>query len=139
MANFQAKEWLKSAYGDIRNIHYIIKDPFLTHMVAFHAQQAIEKSLKAVIENEEKRIPRVHRLQHLVSVVDVDFNLNEEIIEVLDELYIESRYPGDLGLLPEGKPSLKNAKDFEDFSIYVFEEVCKALHITTDDLLASSD
>ena len=48
MANFQAKEWLKSAYGDIRSIHYIVRDPFLTHMVAFHAQQAIEKSLKFI-------------------------------------------------------------------------------------------
>ncbi len=134
MANFQAKEWLKSAYGDIRSIHYIVRDPFLTHMVAFHAQQAIEKSLKAVIENEENRIPRVHKLQHLIAVIDIDFDINEEIIEVLDELYIESRYPGDLGLLPDGKPSLENAKQFDDFSAYVFHEVCMLLNIATDDL-----
>ena len=134
MADFQAKEWMKSAYSDIRSIHYIIRDPFLTHMVAFHAQQAIEKSFKAVIENEKKRIPRVHKLQHLIAVINVDFDVNEEIIEVLDELYIESRYPGDLGLLPDGKPSLENAKRFDDFSQYVFQEVCMLLDIATVDL-----
>ena len=48
MANFHAKEWLKSAYSDLRNIHYIINDAFLSHMVAFHSQQAIEKSLKVI-------------------------------------------------------------------------------------------
>jgi len=31
MASFQAKEWLKSAYSDLRNIDYIVKDEFLTH------------------------------------------------------------------------------------------------------------
>ena len=137
MASFQAKEWLKSAYCDIRNIHYIVKDPFLTHMVAFHSQQVIEKSLKAVIENEENRIPKVHKLQHLIAIVDIEIDFNEEMIEILDELYIESRYPGDLGLLPEGKPSLKNAKDFDEFSQYIFHEVCTALNITIDDLVKS--
>ena len=135
MANFQAKEWLKSAYSDIQSIHYIVKDPFLTHVVAFHSQQAIEKCLKAVIENEENRIPKVHKLQYLIAIVDIQIDFNVEMIEVLDELYIESRYPGDLGLLPEGKPSLENAKDFDDFSKYIFEEVCMALNITTDDLV----
>ncbi len=102
MANFQAKEWLKSAYSDLRSIHYIINDAFLTHMVAFHSQQAIEKALKAILENEENRIPKVHKLQNLISRVSIDIEFDESIIEILDELYIESRYPGDFGLLPQG-------------------------------------
>jgi HEPN domain-containing protein len=104
-------------------------------MVAFHAQQAIEKSLKAILENEENRIPKVHKLQNLINRVNVDIDFDENIIEVLDELYIESRYPGDLGLLPEGKPSLDNAESFYDTAQYIFEEVCNLLEVSMDDLL----
>lgn len=134
MASFQAKEWLKSAYGDLRSIHHIVNDPFLTHIVAFHAQQTIEKSLKAILENEEGRIPRVHRLQHLINKVNIDIQFDEEIIEILDELYIESRYPGDFGLLPEGKPSIEHAKTFHKFSEYIFDEVCQFLNVTLNEL-----
>ncbi len=132
MANFQAKEWLKSAYSDLRSIHYIINDAFLTHMVAFHSQQAIEKALKAILENEENRIPKVHKLQNLISRVSIDIEFDESIIEILDELYIESRYPGDFGLLPQGKPSLENANSFYSYAKSIFDEVC---NVTIDDLI----
>ena len=135
MANFQAKEWLKSAYSDLRSIHYIINDAFLTHMVAFHAQQAIEKALKAVLENEENRIPKVHKLQNLINRVSIDIEFDESIIEILDELYIESRYPGDFGLLPQGKPSLENANSFYSSAQSIFEEICIILDVTVDELI----
>jgi len=135
MANFHAKEWLKSAYSDLRNIHYIINDAFLSHMVAFHSQQAIEKSLKAILENEENRIPKVHKLQNLINRVNIDIEIDENIIDVLDELYIESRYPGDFGLLPQGKPSLENANNFYSYAQYVFNEVCTILNIDINELI----
>jgi hypothetical protein len=39
------EEWLKAAEDDLRVIERIGQDEHLTHMVAFHAQQAVEKSL----------------------------------------------------------------------------------------------
>jgi hypothetical protein len=36
---------------------------------------------------------------------------------------MESRYPGDLGLLPEGRPSLKQAQIFYDFAQKVYAAV----------------
>jgi len=38
-------EWLKSARDDLSLVEHILLDEHLTHLVAFHAQQAIEKSL----------------------------------------------------------------------------------------------
>ena len=49
--------WLESASGDLKNINYIIKDVDLTHIVAFHAQQCVEKSFKALLEHNLKHIP----------------------------------------------------------------------------------
>jgi len=53
----------------------------------------------------------------------------------INELYTESRYPGDLGLLPQGKPTLQDAKEFYDFAQEVFERVCKLLDIETSELI----
>ncbi len=43
----QAKAWLDSARDDLRVAEEIIDKDELTHMVAFHCQQAMEKSFKA--------------------------------------------------------------------------------------------
>ena len=44
------KEWLKAAKDDLDVIEKIIEIDHLTNMVAFHAQQAVEKSFNAVLE-----------------------------------------------------------------------------------------
>ena len=41
----------------------------------------------------------------------------------LDSLYIESRYPGNLGLLPEGKPTIKQAQLYYEFAQKVYAVV----------------
>ena len=43
-------DWLKSAEKDLSTIDKIIEDDNLTPISAFHAQQAIEKSFKAIVE-----------------------------------------------------------------------------------------
>ena len=130
MASFQAKEWLKSAYSDLRSIKYIINDEFLTHVVAFHSQQAVEKTLKAILENENHQVPKVHKLQNLINKVNIDIIINERILATLDELYIESRYPGDMGLLPQGKPTLTDAKEFYEFAQTLFNHVSTMLDVS---------
>lgn len=134
MANTQAKEWLKSGYYDLKIIEYIINDDMLTHIVAFHSQQAIEKTLKSILENEVKKIPKIHKLQHLITKIDINIEWDESIIEILDELYIDSRYPGDLGLLPHGKPTLNDAKKFYNFAQNIFDKVCKILNVEISEI-----
>jgi HEPN domain-containing protein len=55
------------------------------------------------------------------NIIGIQFE--EDIIIALDSLYIESRYPGEFGLLPEGKPNQKQAKAFYDFAQNIFEAV----------------
>lgn len=43
--------------------------------VAFHAQQAAEKAIKAALVMEQVRIPRVHELERLVSLLPTDWAL----------------------------------------------------------------
>jgi len=135
MATKLAKDWLKSSISDLMNIEAILDNDFLTHIVAFHAQQAIEKALKAVIENRNERIPKVHSLRKLIEIMDEDIEYDLELIKLLDSLYIESRYPTDMGLLPCGKPTLEDSREFYEFALKVFEDVCLKLGVDRSDLI----
>lgn len=122
-------DWLGAASTDIESIGYLLQNERLTGHVAFHAQQAIEKTLKALMEEHEYRVPRIHSLSKLFECCSayIDFQFDEDIVIALDSLYIESRYPGEFGLLPEGKPTLKQAQIFYTFAQEVYQTVMKIL------------
>ena len=130
------KEWLKASRDDLLTIEEIIDNPHLTHIVAFHAQQCVEKSMKAIIEENEIDIPKIHKLLKLYEKVSFALSgLDEDIMSLLDGLYIESRYPGDMGLLPHGKPTSHDAKDFYDFANSTFNKVCEILGTSVEEIL----
>lgn len=119
-----AFEWLKAAGDDLTLISNIIEDPGLTHMVAFHCQQAIEKSLKAALEYHGRDVPKKHDLLTLTDLVSDIFKIDDEaILESLNSLYIDARYPGSLGLLPNGKPTVGEAKEFYDFAKMIYHDL----------------
>jgi HEPN domain-containing protein len=115
------REWLESAALDLENIQHILDDERLTGHVAFHAQQAIEKSLKAVIEENGFIVPKIHSLKKLLKICKsfVKIPTDDEMIIALDSLYLESRYPGEFGLLPNGKPDLFRAQKFFEFAMEI--------------------
>ena len=124
MSKEVAQAWLQASHDDLILIKEIIHNEQLTHLVAFHAQQSIEKSLKGLLEFEGRDVPKKHDLLLLKdSVLPKMTMLDEEILEELNELYIESRYPGDFGLLPSGKPTLAEAENFFKHAKNVYEQV----------------
>ncbi len=130
MSLILAKEWLKSSHIDLESVKYIIEVEYLTSIVAFHSQQSIEKSLKALLSYNQLDVPKIHSLTKLFKICEDDIeNENFDLISILDSLYIESRYPGDMGLLPHGRPTLKDAGEFYGFALNIFQEVCKKLDI----------
>jgi len=129
-----AIEWLKAAKDDLDSINYIIKANHLTNIVAFHSQQAIEKSFKALIEYKKIPFQKTHNLEKLYNNIKHIINIDYDKLELINELYIDSRYPGDLGLLPYGKPTLEDAKEFYNFAKFVFEIILKKLNISLEQL-----
>ena len=128
-----AKEWLKAAQDDLILLEDIKNNTHITNLIAFHSQQAIEKALKALLEHQHKKVPRTHKLQQLVDVAEIE--VNDTLIQILDELYIDARYPSELGLLPAGKPSIEDAREFYEFAVQVFNRVCTLVGLEEDDLL----
>jgi len=130
----QAIDWLKAANDDLDNIEYIIKVEHLTNIVAFHSQQAIEKSFKALIEYQKIEFIKTHNLEKLYKKLENIIEVDYEQLEFINELYIDSRYPGDMGLLPNGKPTIDDAIQFYEFAKTVFAKVCKILDIGKEDI-----
>jgi HEPN domain-containing protein len=115
----------KAAKDDLRVTDRIISEETLTHMVAFHSQQCIEKALKAVMEECGMDLVRIHNLERLLEIVrnHVKTDVDIVLIEKMDKLYIDSRYPADFGLLPDGKPSIEDAEEFYDAASKIYEAV----------------
>jgi len=118
-------EWLKSAESDLILISKIIQEENLSHLAAFHAQQAIEKSFKAIIEEFEIGQFKTHSLENLYEKVKdiISLTFKTDLLILLDQLYIDARYPGDMGLLPEGKPSLVDVQEFYELGLELYDKV----------------
>ena len=132
-----AKEWIKAAYSDLVVIDEIIDNHFVTHMVAFHSEQAIEKCFKAILEKEGTPLQKIHDIRRIHKIIADKVPLSHEQINTLltiNELYIDSRYPGDIGLLPHGKPTLQYAKKFYEFAQEIFEKICILLEINLNEI-----
>lgn len=114
-------------------IEEIIHREDLTHLVAFHAEQAVEKVFKSLLEEYDLEFPKIHNLVTLHGLVKnilspVMAQIEIDTLKTLNTLYIDSRYPGELGLLPEGKPTLDDAREFYQFA--------QDIHTSVSDMLA---
>ena len=135
MSSFMSKEWVKAAYDDIILLEEIKNNKHLTSIIAFHSQQAIEKSLKALLVEQEVNIPKIHSLNKLFNECKNQISLTDsQIVNKLDKLYIESRYPWDMGILPYGKPTIEDVKEFYTFAQEIFDKVCNILDIDKESL-----
>ena len=117
------KGWFDSAGSDLLLIKEIILNSDLTHLSAFHAHQAIEKSFKAVIEEFNLGLIKTHSLETLYNKVKekIQMHFDTDMLIILDQLYIDARYPGEMGLLPNGKPSISEGESFFHIAKEIFE------------------
>ncbi|MDR2593097.1 MAG: HEPN domain-containing protein [Chitinispirillales bacterium] len=87
----------------------------LTGEVAFLCQQAIEKYFKGYLAEQDKRIQKIHDLLALYSEVKSthDWNLDSRVLAEINKIYTIARYPGNIGMTPEGRlPTMEEAKSY---------------------------
>ena len=115
----QVEAWIGFAEKDILTVSEIIQNPRLTNIVTFHCQQAIEKYFKAFILENEKPLTKVHNLLALYGTIKeiVDLGLDEDLLSTVNDIYLEARYPGEIGLLDDGSmPTIEQANRFFTFA-----------------------
>jgi HEPN domain-containing protein len=121
--NEEAQGWLEKAHEDLLAARRLAADPAIPGLSAFHAQQAIEKAFKAILVFKQNRLLRTHDLKRLLGEVG-GFTLSsdeQDTLEDLNALYIEARYPGDLGLLPSGQPGNEDLVRFQALAERLYE------------------
>lgn len=116
-------DWIKAAEDDLAAIEAMLPNDQLTNAVAFHAQQAVEKAFKGLREQLGLPIPRKHDLLLLYHGLSPHVSVQEDMLDTLNEIYTEARYPGDMGLLPHGKPTTAEARNFHLFAREVVKKV----------------
>ena len=123
------QDWLNYAETDLLTCTEILNNKHLTNIVIFHAQQTVEKCFKAIIEENNIKVPRIHNLIRLFNIVEkrIEFTVNEDAIKILDRVYTETRYPSDLGMLPDGKPSHNEAEQMYEFAKQIYSNTIKML------------
>jgi HEPN domain-containing protein len=119
------REWLARAADDLAAARLLLTQADLTNVVAFHAQQAVEKVLKAAIEELHLDLVRTHSLTRLYELVRSHYPIVDDVdmLDRLEAVYIDTRYPGEMGLLPYGKPAPKEATALYHFAQDVFQKV----------------
>jgi HEPN domain-containing protein len=121
------KEWLDYANKDLKAADLLISDPTLTTTACFHSQQCVEKCMKAVIETKGQNPPKSHDLIRLYGMVEDAVHLDEDKLAKLNEIYIDSRYPAGIGLLPGGVPTSEDANQLLEYARSVYASVSKLL------------
>ncbi len=95
----ETKEWLLKAWDDLRVLRHEMSLPpgeRVVSAICFHAQQFVEKALKAFLIEHGKEFPRTHNisfLKRLCSEIDKDFDTLQ--VDELSLYAVESRYPGE--------------------------------------------
>ena len=93
------RQWLRRADADLVNAAHTLKlregCPLAT--VCFHAQQCVEKSLKALLVLNSSPFPKAHDLAELLrrTAEHADLGLPAEEIVALNRHAVETRYPGE--------------------------------------------
>lgn len=122
--NALPKEWLRLAREDLEVAEILFNEKRWAH-VCFHAQQAAEKGLKALIENK-KQVPKLHDLIKLAQEADwcgYDVKSFDSYFNFLNQFYTSTRYPFLTTVLPHGVPGKKEAeqalRELKDFLQFV--------------------
>jgi len=95
-------DWLEKADRDIKSARVLKQNDCGNDVVAFHSQQAIEKSLKGFLLKQIGRVIEGHSLIYLckeASIYSVDFKKHLKDCAFVNQYYIETRYPADVQLI----------------------------------------
>ncbi len=121
------KKWIMKADNDLK----IAKDELrmenpATDMICFHAQQCVEKYLKAFLIFNGVEIPRTHDIAHLIALcaeLDPEFeNLNRVEVVALTDYAVEVRYPEDF-YFPDVEEAIRSLEIAEEVKSFILKRL----------------
>lgn len=129
--NEVAKNWIEFAKRDFSAAKILAEDEYLSNICLFHCQQTIEKLFKAVLEENKLRIPKIHSITTLFEKLPFDLKnknfINIDELGLIDDIYIDARYPGEIGLIPGGFPAKSDASEVMQITNKVYSVIIEYL------------
>jgi len=113
-------EWVSKAEGDFLTAGREIrarKSPNYD-AVCFHCQQCAEKYLKAVLQANDKHIPKIHNLIEIMALclqVDSTFEMLRADLIALERYSVHVRYPGVSAEKEDAKTAFQAVKVAREF------------------------
>ena len=97
------EDWLRHAHSDLELARVGRATKVLLEGLSFHAQQAAEKALKAVLVAKGIPFPKTHNIRTLLDLLPQGITLPPEVEDAasLTDYAVISRYPGDLESVEE--------------------------------------
>lgn len=92
-------EWVSKAEGDFVTAGREVRARKAPNYdaVCFHAQQCAEKYLKAVLQENERHIPKIHNLVELMLLceeIDSSYEMLRADLVTMERFAVHTRYPG---------------------------------------------
>jgi HEPN domain-containing protein len=101
----EVEQWLTFAKADLRAARLLLSDVEVPARIAcFHAQQAAEKAIKAVLIAQQTPFRKTHDVLVLAGLLPAELieELHSTDPVVLQQWAVDGRYPGDL---PDATPT----------------------------------
>jgi HEPN domain-containing protein len=114
------QEWIDKAEGDFHTASREARARKAPNYdaVCFHCQQCAEKYLKAYLQEQGQRFPRVHDLIELLELClpyDGTFESQRNLLKDLTKYAVEFRYPGELATKDDAWAALQALKAVRAF------------------------
>lgn len=119
------RQWLGKANDDVRACRHLAEESELLAVAGFHAQQAAEKALKAILVWHQIEFSKSHdigRILELVASANPELAAKVTVASGLTPYAVQYRYPGDL---PE--PTVADIRDAVRTAELVLAEVLPRL------------
>lgn len=120
--------WLQYADENLKSAG-ILLDSGLYNPSLQNSQQAVEKYLKALLIEKAAGLTRTHSIRELsglVSDLGAQLTMSDDDIDLLDSIYLPSKYPA-FSVLPRFMPDQSICKHTLEIAQFVRQEVLAAL------------
>jgi HEPN domain-containing protein len=117
-------EWRRQAEEELSMAEYLLQGGYLKG-ACYHAQQSIEKAIKAKLFRKGWQLEKTHSVQRLAAIAKdykVRISLTDDEIILIDNIY-QGIFLIEAGLLPLGDPSVNDAEKSVDIARKLFKGV----------------
>jgi HEPN domain-containing protein len=126
------QEWLVKAWHNLATARLLYNADHYTDIIAVEIHYCCEKSLKAFLAYENKKIPKTHDLVDICVLVRDHIDLEDDLIllKQITKYHIEESYP----TFERTMPTREEIKEVLDFTEYLFDKVCEILNVDKESL-----